>query len=241
MDAVRDVVPDDRLVLVGTGAESTRAAIKKAVKAADAGADAVLVKPPAYFKGAMTPEALARHYRAVADASPVPVIVYQVPLRLSTLEFPTGLVAELSKHPNIVGIKDSRGNLDLVGELVEACADGFQVLVGAGSVLYGGLEIGAVGGIVAVGLMAPAEAAEVSVAFYEDRKADAGRVQERITPVHNGIVGGMGVPGIKAALDMLGYHGGDPRPPLLPASAARRDEARGILEAAGLLATAAAT
>ena len=241
MDAVRDVVPDDRLVLVGTGAESTRAAIKKAVKAADAGAEAVLVKPPAYFKGAMTPEALARHYRAVADASPVPVIVYQVPLRLSTLEFPTGLVAELSKHPNIVGIKDSRGNLDLVGELVEACADGFQVLVGAGSVLYGGLEIGAVGGIVAVGLMAPAEAAEVSVAFYEDRKADAGRVQERITPVHNGIVGGMGVPGIKAALDMLGYHGGDPRPPLLPASAARRDEARGILEAAGLLATAAAT
>jgi len=240
MEAARDVVPDDRLVLVGTGAESTRAAVKKAQKAADAGADAVLVKPPAYFKGAMTPEALTRHYRAVADASPVPVIIYQVPLRLSTLEFPTGLVAELSKHPNIVGIKDSRGNLELVGELVEQCVDDFQVLVGAGSILYGGLEIGAVGGIVAVGLMAPAEAAEISVAFYEDRKADAGRLQERIAPVHNQIVGGMGVPGVKAALDMLGYHGGDPRPPLLPASDARRDEARSVLETAGLLETAAA-
>ncbi|GMV06992.1 MAG: 4-hydroxy-tetrahydrodipicolinate synthase [Gemmatimonadota bacterium] len=240
MEAARDVVPEDRLVIVGTGAESTRAAIKKAKKAAEAGADAVLVKPPAYFKAAMTPEALTRHYRAVADASPVPVIVYQVPLRLSTLEFPTGLVAELSKHPNIVGIKDSRGNLDLVGELVEQCADGFQVVVGAGSILYGGLEIGAVGGIVAVGLMAPAEAAEISVAFYEDRKADAGRLQERIGPVHTGIVGGMGVPGIKAALDMLGYHGGDPRPPLLPASDARRDEARAVLETAGLLETARA-
>lgn len=240
LEATRDVVPQDRLVLVGTGAESTRATIKKTKKAADAGADAVLVKPPAFYKAAMTPEALARHYRAVADASPVPVIVYQVPLRLSTLEFPTGLVAELSKHPNIVGIKDSRGNLDLVGELVEHCADGFQVMVGAGHILYGGLEVGAVGGIVAVGLMAPAEAAEISVAFHEGRKADAGRLQERIGPVHTGIVGGMGVPGIKAAMDMLGMRGGAPRPPLLPVGDVRRDEVRGILAAAGFLQAAVA-
>lgn len=235
MEAARDVVPEDRLVLVGTGAESTRATVKKTRKAADLGADAVLVKPPAFYKAAMTPEALARHYREVADASPVPVIVYQVPLRLSTLEFPTGLVAELSRHPNIIGIKDSRGNLDLVGELVQQCAQGFQVVVGAGSVLYGGLELGAVGGIVAVGLMAPAEAAEVSVAFYEGRRADAGRIQERIAPVHNGIVGAMGVPGIKAAMDLLGLRGGVPRPPLLPVGGARRDEVRGVLETAGLL------
>lgn len=240
LEAARDVVPADRLVLVGTGAESTRATIKKTKRAAEAGADAVLVKPPAFYKAAMTPEALARHYRAVADASPIPVIVYQVPLRLSTLELPTGLVAELSKHPNIVGIKDSRGSLDLVGELVEQCADGFQVVVGAGHVLYGGLEVGAVGGIVAVGLMAPAEAAEVSVAFFEGRKADAGRVQERIAPVHTGIVGGMGVPGIKAAMDLLGMRGGAPRPPLLPVGEPRRGEIRGVLEAAGLLQAAVA-
>jgi len=238
MEAAGDVVPEDRLIIAGTGAESTRAAIKKAQRAAEAGANAVLVKPPAYFKGAMTPEVLARHYRAVADASPVPVIVYQVPLRLSTLDFPTALVAELSRHENIVGIKDSRGNLDLVGELVEQCTDGFQVLVGAGSILYGGLEIGAVGGIVAVGLMAPAEAAEISVAFYEGRKADAGRLQECIGPVHTQIVGGMGVPGVKAALDLLGMHGGDPRPPLAPVTAVRREEARSVLETAGLLETA---
>ena len=113
-------------------------------------------------------------------------------------------------------------------------------MVGAGSILYGGLEIGAVGGIVAVGLMAPAEAAEVSVAFYEGRKPDAGRLQERIAPVHTQIVGGMGVPGIKAALDLLGLHGGDPRPPLAPVAAGKRDEIRGVLETAGLLATAPA-
>jgi 4-hydroxy-2-oxoglutarate aldolase len=240
LEAARDVVPEGRVLIAGTGAESTRATVRKTKAAAAAGADAALVKPPAYYRGAMTPEVLARHYRAVADASPIPVIVYQVPLRLSTLDLPTGLVAELSHHPNIVGIKDSRGKLELVGDLVSRCHHGFQVLVGAGSVLYGALELGAVGGIVGVGLMAPAEAAEVSVAFYEGRKADAGRVQERIAPVHTKIVGDMGVPGIKAALDLLGLHGGAPRPPLVPASDARVEEIRGILEAAGLLETAKA-
>jgi len=240
LEAARDVVPEGRVLIAGTGAESTRATIRRTEAAAAAGADAALVKPPAYYRGAMTPEALARHYRAVADASPIPVIVYQVPLRLSTLDLPTGLVAELSHHGNIVGIKDSRGKLDLVGDLVAQCDHGFQVLVGAGSVLYGALELGAVGGIVGVGLMAPAEAAEVSVAFYEGRKPEAGRVQERIAPVHTKIVGEMGVPGIKAALDLLGLHGGAPRPPLVPAPAARVEEIRGILEAAGLLETARA-
>jgi 4-hydroxy-2-oxoglutarate aldolase len=240
LEATRDTVPEDRVLIAGTGAESTRHTIAKTRRAADAGADAVLVMPPAYFKGAMTSQVLARHYFAVADDSPVPVIVYQVPLRLSTLEFPTALVGELSRHPNIVGIKDSRGKLDLVGELVDQCEEGFQVLVGAGSLLYGGLEIGAVGGIVAVGLLAPAEAAGISVAFFEDRKADAGRLQERIAPVHTKIVGGMGVPGVKAALDLLGLRGGDPRPPLASVSDDRRDEIRTILDQAGLLAGAPA-
>ncbi len=235
LSAARDTVPEDRILIVGTGTESTRHTIRKTQAAADAGADAVLVMPPAYFKGAMSDEALARHYRAVADASPIPVIVYQVPLRLSTLEFSTSLVAELSKHPNIVGIKDSRGKLDLVGELVEQCADDFQVLVGAGTLLYGGLEIGAVGGIVAVGVMAPGEAAEISRAFFDGRKADAGRLQELIGPVHTQIVGGMGVPGVKAALDILDLHGGSPRPPLAPVSDARREEIRQILDGTGLI------
>jgi 4-hydroxy-2-oxoglutarate aldolase len=237
LDAASDVVPEGRLIIMGTGAESTRYTIHLTRTAAAAGADAVLVSPPAYFKGAMTPDALARHYRAVADASPVPVIVYQVPLRLSTLDLPTGLVAELSKHPNIVGIKDSRGKLDLVGDLVTQCQDDFQILVGNGSLIYAALETGAVGGIVAVGLLAPAEAAEVTVAFGEGRAADAGRVQERIASVHKEIVGGMGVPGVKAALDLLGKHGGAPRAPLTPFPEDRLDAIERILNRAGLLET----
>lgn len=240
LEAARDVVPSDAIVIAGTGAESTRQTIRLTRTAAEAGADAVLVKPPAYYKGAMTPAALARHYQAVADASPVPVLVYQVPLRLSTLDLPTGLVEELSRHPNIAGIKDSRGKLELVGELVEHTADGFQVLVGNGAVLYGALEIGAVGGIVAVGLMAAADAAEVCAAYREGRTADAGRVQERIAPVHQEIVGGMGVPGVKAALDLLGLRGGRPRAPLVPPDEKALARIRAVLEAAGLLAAAAA-
>ena len=238
LEAARDVVPEDALIIAGTGAESTRHTIRMTQQAADAGAEAVLVSPPAFFKGAMSPEVLARHYRAVADASPVPVLIYQVPLRLGTLEFPTRLIAELAKHPNIVGIKDSRGQLGLLAELVEACGDDFQVLVGSGALLYGALEIGAVGGIVAAGLMAPAEAAEISLAFREGRSADAGRRQEQIAPVHNEIVGGMGAPGIKVALDMLGLRGGDPRPPLAPLAEARAEEVRKILDDAGLLTVA---
>lgn len=234
IEAARDVVPEEAILIAGTGAESTRQAIRGTQDAANAGAQAVLVKPPVYFKGAMTPEVLARHYKAVADASPVPVLIYQVPLRLSTLEFPTGLIAELSKHPNIVGIKDSRGKLELVGELVDATADDFQVLVGSGAILYGALELGAVGGIVAVGLMATAEAAEIYHAFRDGRTSEAGRIQERIAPVHNGIVGGMGVPGVKAALDLLALHGGQPRAPLAPVAEGRVDEIRGILATAEL-------
>jgi 4-hydroxy-2-oxoglutarate aldolase len=237
LEAAADVVPDDALLIAGTGSESTRHTIRLTRQAAEAGADAVLVSPPAYYRGAMSPAVLARHYRAVADASPVPMLIYQVPLRLSTLDLPTGLVGELSQHPNIVGIKDSRGKLGLVGELVEQTGDDFQVLVGSGALLYGALETGAVGGIVAVGLLAPAESAAISVAFEAGRTAEAGRIQERITPVHQQIVGGMGVPGVKAALDLLGLHGGAPRPPLEPADAVI-EEIRAILATAGLLASA---
>jgi 4-hydroxy-2-oxoglutarate aldolase len=240
LEAARDVIPTDALLLAGTGAESTRQTIRATREAADAGADAVLVKPPVYYRGAMTPEVLARHFKAVADASPVPVLIYQVPLRLSTLEFPTGLIGELSRHPNIVGIKDSRGKLDLLGDLIDQTEDGFQVLVGSGHVLYGALELGAVGGIVAVGLMAPAEAAEIYTAFREGRTAEAGRLQERIAPVHEGIVGGMGVPGIKAALDLLGLHGGAPRAPLAAVPEARLADIRTILSKAELGAKATA-
>lgn len=235
IEAAADTMPDGALLIAGTGAESTRHTVELGRQAAEAGADAVLVQPPAFFTGAMTPEVLARHYRAVADASPVPVLVYQPPLRVATLELPTGLVAELSTHANIVGIKDSRGKLDLVGDLVEQTTDDFQVLVGSGALLYAALEVGAAGGIVGVGLLATEGAVEVSRAFAEGRLADAGSAQETIAPVHRAVVAGRGVPGVKAGLDLLGLHGGTPRPPLAPATDDAVVEVKGVLADAGLL------
>ena len=233
--AAREALNPNVLLTVGTGLESTRATLRLSRLVADEGAEAVLVQPPAYYKGAMTPEALREHYLAVADGSPIPVIVYQAPLRMSTLDFPTGLVAELSNHDNIVGIKDSRGKLELMGELVEQCQDGFQVLVGSGALLYPALEVGAVGGIVAVATMAPGPSGELFQAFKAGRSSEAGRLQQQIGPVHNDIVGAIGVPGVKVALDLLGYRGGDPRSPILPLAEKGRAKAREILVRNGLL------
>jgi 4-hydroxy-2-oxoglutarate aldolase len=233
--AAAEVLPDEILLTVGTGLESTRATVRLTRAVAEAGAQAVLVQPPAYYKGAMSPEALREHYRVVADASPVPVIVYQAPLRMSTLDLPTGLVAELSHHPNIAGIKDSRGKLELVGELVDQCREGFQVLVGSGAHLYPGLEVGAVGGILAVANVAPGASGVLFQTWQAGRSSEAGRLQERLGPLHHDLVAGVGVGGVKAALDLLGYRGGDPRPPLRPLPESRRIEVRKILVRAGLL------
>jgi 4-hydroxy-2-oxoglutarate aldolase len=236
-EGARDVIDGGRLLLAGTGAESTRATIRATEAVAAAGADAVLVQPPAYFKPLMTSEALRDHYAAVADASPVPVILYQVPPRFSTIELIPGLVHELSKHPNVIGIKDSHGDLKTLAALVEACEDRAAVLVGSGAVLYGALEIGARGGILGVSLLMPAECAAVCRAFAEGRLAEAGRLQERIAPLHRAVVAELGVPGVKAALDEMGLHGGAPRAPLKPLREKERPKVREALRAAGVLRT----
>ena len=177
IEATADVMTDDRLLIAGTGVESTRGTIGLSRETAAAGADAVLVQPPAYYLGAMTPEAVRDHYTAVADASPVPVLIYQAPLRFSTLDFPSGLVAELSRHPNIVGIKDSRGSLEKVAELLDCTKRDFAVIVGNGAGLYAALELGAAGGILGVANLAPAESAGIYQRFTEGRTSEAGRLR----------------------------------------------------------------
>jgi dihydrodipicolinate synthase/N-acetylneuraminate lyase len=153
------------------------------------------------------------------------------------VELETDLVAELSGHENIVGMKDSRGDMEIMGQLVAACEADFQMLVGSGAALYDTLELGGVGGIMAVAAMAPEASVEVHRAFLEGRNSDSKGAQEQIAPVHNEIVGGTGVPGVKRALDLLGYAGGDPRSPLRSLDEAGETKVRGVLERAGLLDT----
>ena len=233
ISSARDTLPPDRIVIAGTGRQSTVATIAACEAAAAAGADAVLVLPPSYFRAQMTADALRLHYLEVADGSPVPLLLYHVP-KFVPVDLAPDLVRELVRHRNIVGIKDSSGDIQNLGALCEACGEQADVLVGAGTHLYSGLEIGARGGIIAVGLLAAAEAADLFDAFMAGRTNEAGRLQETLGPLHKAVVAGTGVPGVKHGLDLLGYVGGPPRPPLLPPDEGTRARVREALTHAGL-------
>lgn len=230
----RPLVADDRWLLAGVGGESTRQTIARAKRAAERGADAVLVVAPHYYGNAMTVDALGAHYRAVADASPVPVLLYNIP-KYTHFALDSGLVRDVSAHPNIVGLKDSSGDLDLLRGYLGSQRDGFAVLTGNGGTFLQALELGASGGILAVSLLAGELSVAVWRAFHAGDRARATTLQARLTPLSNEIVGGMGVPGVKAAMDQIGggVTGGPPRPPLLAATAAHRQRIAALLEAAG--------
>ncbi len=231
----RDIVAPEQALIAGTGAESTRATIRATRAVGEAGADAVLVRAPAYYRARMDAEALRRHFESLADASPIPIILYNIP-QFVPVEIAPGLLAELGTHPNIAGIKDSSGDLKLLGALLDAARADCRVLVGSGALLYAALETGAAGGIVAMGCIAPRQSVEVYEHFRAGAVGKAGGVQGKITPLHNKIVRELGVAGVKYALDALGYVGGEPRPPLRPLDDRARAQVREELARAGLLA-----
>lgn len=233
VDVARREVPGDRELVVGTGAESTRRTVSRCREVAARGADAVLVRPPAYYADAMGRAALERHYRTVADESPVPVFLYHIP-RYVPVELEPDLVEELAGHDNVTALKDSSGDVKRLGAYVEAAGDGLDVLVGSGTLLYGGLEVGAAGGVVAVGNLATGLCCELERAWRDGDSEHAGALQERIGPLHRKVVGRHGVPGVKGALDALGLAGGPPRPPFLPLESGGREDVERALEAAGV-------
>lgn len=224
---------EERRLIVGTGAEATREAVALSRAAGERGADAVLVRSPSYYRPAMTPAALRDHFRAVADASPVPVILYHIP-KFVPVHLDPELVGRLVEHPNIVGIKDSSGDLANLAALAAACGSNGSVLVGSGALLYAALEAGARGGILGVGLLATRSATRLYAAWRDGDARTAGALQERIGPLHKTVVAGLGVAGVKAALDALGLMGGVPRAPLQPLAADRARAVEAALEAAGL-------
>ena len=231
IESARAVVPDDKLLLAGTGAESTRTALALTRNAVRAGADAVLVVAPHYYGPAMTPQALASHYRRIADDSKVPVVLYNIPKYMHYALSPT-LVAELATHGNIIGIKDSSGDLELIASYIKAQSASFTVMTGNGSTVQPAMALGARGGILAVSLFAPRLALGAHSAMQRGDVSSAKSLQDVLKPINSRIVGELGIAGIKAALDRIGLRGGPVRSPLMPLSA------NGIAEVAELLATA---
>lgn len=219
IEAARQIVPEDRILLAGTGAESTRHCIARCREAASSGADAVLVVAPHYYSTSMTLPALRAHYLRVADESPVPVLLYNIP-KYAHFRLEAELIAELSKHENIRGMKDSAGDMTYFARYVESQSDTFDVMTGHGGTFATALSLGARGGILAVALFAAELAVDVWQAHGEQRTADAEAAQKPLVPMAAEIVARMGVPGVKAAMDRVGLRGGFVRLPLLPAPSA---------------------
>lgn len=224
----REHTPAGKLVIAGCGGESTRQTVARTKAAKDAGADAVLVVAPHYYANAMTEEILRAHYTRVADESPLPVILYNIP-KYMHFALSAELVAELAQHRHVVGIKDSSGQLDMLKGFLRAQSPTFSVLTGSGSGLQAGLEAGARGGILAVSLFAAGFALEVLRGVQSGDAAAAAKAQARLKPMADVIVAKLGVPGVKAAMDQVGKVGGVPRMPLLPLDASGRAEVAAAL------------
>jgi len=213
--AVGEAAGPGKILIAGTGAESTAETVARTQAAAKMGCDCVLVNTPCYYKPSLSADAYVEHYHRVADASPVPVLLYSVP-QFTGVALEADLVARLAEHPNIIGMKDSSGNVDRVGAILDAVPERFQLLVGSASTLFPSMLLGAVGGILALANFLPELCVELHAATAANDLAMARSLQRRINPASKKIVGALGIPGVKYAMDSRGYYGGPARRPLLP-------------------------
>lgn len=230
----REVIPFERLLIAGSGMESTRETIALTARMAEAGADAVLVVTPSYYTKKMDARALMGHYLQVADASPIPVILYNVPANTG-IDIPTQTVIDLAAHPKVVGIKDSSGDVIKVGYMVHHSPQGFQVLVGSGGMFLAGLAVGAVGCVSALANLLGAKLVEVMERFEAGDLERARAIQGMLIGPNYAVTTRFGVPGLKAAMDMMGFYGGPVRAPLLPLTEEAREAVRREFQQAGLL------
>jgi 4-hydroxy-2-oxoglutarate aldolase len=241
--AARDSVPRDRVLIVGTGRESTRATIAASARAAALGADAVLVRTPSFYKARMTADVLVRHYTAVADAAPVPVLLYNVPA-VTGVSLTADAVGRLAIHPNIVGVKETGSDTAQVAAFVETAAAapqgvargpaggaaGFAVIAGSAPTFYPSLCVGATGGILAVSCVLPSLCVQLHQHVRAGRHDEARELQRRLTPLAKLVTTGLGVAGLKSAMDVAGFAGGEPRMPLGPLSPEGASQVRAAVE-----------
>ena len=232
--AAREHVPSNRLCISGVGRESTIETIRATKRAVDLGVDAVLVRTPSFFKALLTPEVFVAHYTAVADASPVPVLLYNF-TAVTGVTLPVEVVSTLAAHPNIVGIKESGSDLKYVSALIAITPDDFVLLAGSAPVFYPSLLVGATGGVLALASVVPDLCVELYDLAQSGRHSEARELQRRLTPLAGLVTSRYGVPGLKAALSLLGFRVGEPRLPLQPIKLEAIDEIRVVLDRLGML------
>ena len=234
--AVRESAAPGKILIAGVGSESTQETIFAAPRPRN-GFDCVLVKTPSFYKSALNNDTLTQHYHRVADASKLPVILYSIP-QFTGVPLEPDLVARLAEHPNIIGIKESSGNVQRVGEIIAATPANFQVVVGSADTLYASLMLGAVGGVLALADCLPELCVELYQAVAANQISTARELNVRILPASKKLVRQFGIPGVKSAMDYRGYYGGPVRGPLVPLNAAQKREVEALVNT--LVATAAA-
>lgn len=217
LESAREGIPQDKVMIAGTGGEATRTVIMRCQDAAAIGADYVLVVPPFYFKGQMTEAVLNQHYRKVADASPIPVLLYNVPAA-TTIALSANLIASLADHPNIAGIKDSSGNIAVMTDYAGRVPDRFTILTGSAPTFLAALSVGAKGGILAVANLIPEVYRQIFDHLSAGRVAEARALQLAYNPLAAAVSSQYGVAGLKAALALQGNDMGNVRSPLQPVS-----------------------
>jgi 4-hydroxy-2-oxoglutarate aldolase len=221
--AAKEAAAPGRLLIAGTGAESTASTLAKTKRAAQLGYHLALVKTPYYYKPAYKAETFIRHYRSVADASPIPVLLYSVPI-FTGIALDTPEILALAEHPNIVGIKDSSGVIQRVVEVASQSRPSFRVLTGGAAVLYPALAAGAQGAILALASALPERCVAVYQSWKSGRHAEALSQQGELARASKMILTEAGIGGLKYAMDVRGYSGGVPRLPLPSPSEAKKQQ-----------------
>lgn len=234
VQAAKESASQGKKIIVGTARESTRATLEFTNRMAGLGIDAALVRTPSYYKSLLNKKALMTHYLTIAEKSQIPVIIYNIP-RNTGISVDSHLLIELSKHHNIAGIKDSSGNLSSLGEAIPHIPPRFCILLGAGSLFLQGLLLGAHGGILALASVAPAHCVKLYNLFLEKQLEEALKLQLELIPLNKALIQTYGIPGIKYALNLLGYSGGSTRLPLLPLDENGKEDIKNLLANLGLL------
>jgi len=225
----RENLPAAKKVVAGTGCESARATIRLNRAAAESGCDAVLVLNPSYYKGSLNDEALYLYFMHVAEGSPLPLLLYNMP-RNTAVNLNANLVCRLAEHPNIVGIKDSSGNIVQLAEIIRGCRPGFAVFAGSASFLLPSLVMGAVGGTLALANILPKPCARIQSLFTAGHLAAAKELQLKLLAINNAVTSRWGVAGLKAAMDLCDLYGGKPRLPLQPLSELEKTELKTMID-----------
>ncbi|MCX8159325.1 MAG: dihydrodipicolinate synthase family protein [Candidatus Saccharicenans sp.] len=224
----------DKVIIAGTARDSAEWTVKVTNRLAEAGAEAALIKPPSYYKSRMNYDALKAYYLEVADRAEIPVILYNIPQN-TQIWLPLELVLELSKHENIIGLKESGGSLAYLSEVVSKVSSDFHYFTGSGSILYSALDMGACGAILALANVAPESCVKLYELFTAGKKDEARELQYRLIPLNRALTETYGISAIKYALDRRGYYGGPCRTPLLPLEEKARVSIDILLKELGLL------